>query len=238
MATSATATVGLMAAPSLGASQAPPGEVTAEIPIVTGKNAAARPVGNAYGVLLPDGTVWYPGSRKRLPAPFALRLTVWLLFLVLLIGLGGLAVERVHPTWLDFARRTASPAAVAAGTSPPATTGRTAGQGGSATAGFHLVKSASTTATYATGAGTYDLVLTFSHPVWTVVASPAGSQHFLVEQTLQPSASPKQVVVNGTASVQLSAATDSIQVQSAGKTLGTVSAPRVGTTYTFEPSSR
>ena len=35
--------------------------VTAEIPAV--------PVAPAYGVLLPDGSIWYPGSKRKLPAP-------------------------------------------------------------------------------------------------------------------------------------------------------------------------
>ena len=49
--------------------------ITAEIPAV--------PVAPAYGVLLPDGSIWYPGSKRKLPAPTFLRVIVWTLaFLV------------------------------------------------------------------------------------------------------------------------------------------------------------
>ena len=70
--------------------------VTAEIPAV--------PVAPAYGVLLPDGSIWYPGSKRKLPAPTFLRVIVWTLaFLVAILG-AGLIVEHYHPSWLDPVR--------------------------------------------------------------------------------------------------------------------------------------
>lgn len=79
-----------------------PAYITAEIPAVS-------PVGPSYGVLLPDGSVWYPGSRKRLPAPLLLRIVVWVLaFATLLAGVGDFVV-RYHPSWLSAIRRTARP---------------------------------------------------------------------------------------------------------------------------------
>lgn len=84
----------------LGTPDTGPAYITAEIPAVS-------PVGPTYGVLLPDGSVWYPGSRKRLPAPLLLRIVVWVLaFATLLAGAGDFIV-RYHPSWLSAIRRTA-----------------------------------------------------------------------------------------------------------------------------------
>ena len=79
--------------------------ITAEIPAV--------PMDRSYGVLLPDGTVWYPGSNKRLPAPWPLRFVVWVLALVLLLMLSGVAVVRWHPAWLAPLRHTVGSAPLA-----------------------------------------------------------------------------------------------------------------------------
>jgi hypothetical protein len=105
-----------------------PAYVTAEIP-------AVHAVGPSYGVLLPDGSVWYPGSRKRLPAPLLLRIVVWVLaFATLLAGAGDFVV-RYHPSWLSAIRRTVPTKSAAAnggrnisststpGTSSPASSG-------------------------------------------------------------------------------------------------------------------
>ena len=52
--------------------------ITAEIPAV--------PVSPAYGVLLPDRSIWYPGSKRKLPAPTFLRVMVWALAFLVAIG--------------------------------------------------------------------------------------------------------------------------------------------------------
>ena len=241
--------------------EASPGEVsavvetTAEIPAVPRPNGSSGTTGEqvragwaegtlherSSSVVLPDGTVWHPGGSHRLPAPFALRLFVWLLFFLLLLGAAGLAVEHVHPSWLKVLRNDHSAPVVAPNSGGQATrtgSGGTTGGTGTTTAGFHLISNSSSGATYATGLTSYALVIHFSRPVWTVVASPAGSKNFLVEQTLQPGASPKQVLVNGSASVQLSAATSEIAVVAKGKTIGTVADPAVGDTYVFRPAPR
>ncbi len=199
-------------------------EITAELPVV----GAPIPRGERRTTAV---QVIDPPRAARLPAPFLLRLIVWLLGFVLLLGLVGLAVERVHPTWLDFARRSV------AATSKTASTNATTASG-STSSGFRLVASQGTGARYDTGTTSYRIVLRFSHPVWTVIASPAGSQHFLVQQTLEPSASPKTVLVHGSASVQLSAATTSISVVAGGRVLGVIADPAVEGVYTFQPSGR
>ena len=203
---------------------------TAQLPVV-----GAPRGGRSAPVRGPERAAWAPGAAPRLPAPFLLRLGVWLLFAALLVALAGLAVEHVHPTWLDFARKT-QPSLVSVPGAPTTTQGPTTPKG-TTPGGFHEVSSSASGSVYATGTSSYALVLTFAHPVWTIVASPAGSQKFLVEQTLQPSASPKTVQVSGSASVILSASTESLAVTSGGKTLGTIPSPRASAkyTYTFRP---
>lgn len=212
------------------------GETTAEIPAVRGPRAewaAATAHERAQHVVLPDGSLWYPGSDKRLPAPFALRLFVWILVFVLVASGAGLAVERIHPSWLDALRNSPSGPVMVSGSSgagsPPTNSSP-------ATGGFRLLSNSGTGATYATGARTYSIVIRFSQRVWTVVTSPAHSHTFLIEQVLDPAASPKQVLINGTASVTLSAATRSISVVVNGKTVGTIASPEVEHTYSFQPS--
>ena len=203
-------------------------ERTAEIPVVRGPGPLPRPP-----VELPDGTLWYPGVSRRLPAPFGVRLAVWLLFFVLLVGLAGLAVQRYHPGWLSFLRHTGAAAPAVSGTTGPTTaTGAVAGSKG----GFRLESTTSAGLNYAVPAPSYSIVITFSHPCWTTVASPAGSSSYLVEQTLTASDSPKVVPVQGSATVNLGAAATSIAVVSGNRTLGTVKAPRTGTNYNFLPA--
>jgi hypothetical protein len=80
--------------------------ITAEIPAV--------PKGPSYGVLMPDGSVWYPGSKKRLPAPLVLRVCVWFLaFAVLVAGAIDL-VAKFHPSWLSTFRHVVPAASAAA----------------------------------------------------------------------------------------------------------------------------
>jgi hypothetical protein len=95
--------------------------ITAEIPAV--------PVGPSYGVLLPDGSVWYPGSRKRLPAPLILRVFVWILaFAVFLAGAGDFVV-RYHPSWVAAVRHIVPAQSPAANTASKTTSSTTAPAG-------------------------------------------------------------------------------------------------------------
>jgi hypothetical protein len=102
--------------------------ITAEIPAV--------PAGPSYGVLLPDGTVWYPGSKKKLPAPPLLRVLVWIVaFAALLIGIVDLII-RYEPGWTNTFRHVVATSGIAnppggstaAGGQKPPTSGTTAGQ--------------------------------------------------------------------------------------------------------------
>jgi hypothetical protein len=66
--------------------------ITAEIPAVH--------AGPSYGVLLPDGTVWYPGSPKRLPAPLILRVVVWILAFAVFLAAAGDIIIHERPSWV------------------------------------------------------------------------------------------------------------------------------------------
>ncbi|MFZ0172215.1 MAG: hypothetical protein WAL04_11090 [Acidimicrobiales bacterium] len=98
--------------------------ITAEIPAVR--------AGPSYGVLLPDGSVWYPGSRKRLPAPLILRVVVWILaFAVFFAGAGDFII-RYHPSWVAPLRHIVpaqTVVSISGGTSPA---GTKAGKGATA----------------------------------------------------------------------------------------------------------
>lgn len=204
-------------------------EITAEIPLV-------RQGGQRPPVELADGTLWYPGVSKRLPAPFGLRLVVWLLLFVLVVAVAGLEVERVHPSWLAFLRRTGAAASAVA----PAGKGQTAGSGGgSGTAApkrLTLVTKGAKTSTYAVPAHTYQIVVSCANRCWTTVASPAGSSHYVLAKTLTPKDSPAAVTVTGTAAVTFAARATSLVVRSGKTTLGTIHAPEVSHAYLFKPA--
>ena len=87
--------------------------ITAEIPAVR--------AGPSYGVLLPDGSVWYPGSRKRLPAPLILRVVVWVLAFAVFFAAAGDFIIRYHPSWVAPLRHIVNtqPAASSGNTTTP-----------------------------------------------------------------------------------------------------------------------
>lgn len=213
-------------------------ERTAEIPVVTGATGRARPP-----VQLEDGTVWYPGVSRRLPAPFLVRLVVWLLFFLLLLGLGGLAVVRWHPGWLSFVQATVpsgpSTIALGGGSGGQSPTGNRSGSNGGSTggaSGLHLVSSGANASTYAVPTSSYQVVVTFPNRAWVRIASPAGSTHYVVAETYPSSASPVHVPISGSADVYLGAATTSIAIVAQGHTVGTIATPAVGHDYVFQPA--
>ncbi len=203
-------------------------EVTAEIPVLPSGTTEHH----SYGVLLPDGTIWYPGSSRRLPAPFLLRLFVWFLFFLVVLGAVGLAVEHFHPTWLSFLRNTSSPAAAG-----PAAPSSSSSSTLATTSGFRRVAVSATGATYSVPASSYTIELTLFQACWTKIKSPASAATYLIEQTLLPSQSPKLVNVSGSSSVSLAAQASSITIRSGSTVLGKITAPKVAYTYTFVTSA-
>lgn len=229
---SAPATSGTRSLPPTGASADASAMVTAEIPAVPSN--ASNP---SYAVLMPDGSIWYPGSRRRLPAPLALRVTVWALALLVLIGCAGLVVEHFQPSWLDPLRHTVAPPGLApAGTGNPATGTR------GASSGMRLVSEDATGVVYAVPATTFTFVVDVAQRCWVQVTSPVvdvahplhGPMAF--GRTLA-AGSTVQISESAPSTLFVGASGASLRVLVGPKAVGTLPSLRVSFTYTFVPSS-
>jgi hypothetical protein len=212
--------------------------ITAEIPAV--------PLARSYGVLMPDGTVWYPESKRRLPAPWPLRALVWVLVFVELLLLAGAAVEHYHPSWLFGVRN------LEHATAPGATTGHNGGSGSTSTngggsptgpaavnspnGGFNVVAPLTSTGVSYAVPHTYTIIVTASQPAWTVVQSTTTGANIFA-QTIQGGTTAR-INATGTTTFQVSATGTNVTVVSGGKTIGVIATPQLGPpfTYTFSAS--
>lgn len=206
-----------------GAAPAPVGTVTAELPVVAGR-----------GLVRPERVA----RPRRHPAPYLVRLVVWLLVFVLACMLAGAGVEHYHPRWFDFLRNrvTSTGAAGAASSTPGGATSTTGAAPSRQRSRFRLLSHDAHGADYAVPARSYAVVVTTGHPCWTQIAEPAGSASLAYAETVLPSSSPKSFTVTGSASVIVDAAATSIAVEIRGATVGTIHAPRLGYSYTFSPA--
>ena len=204
--------------------------VTAEIPAV--------PVAPAYGVLLPDGSIWYPGSKQKLPAPTFLRITVWALAFLVAIVCAGLIVEHYHPVWMDPLRHvvaTPGQAVVPARRNVATTTTRPRPGHPSSN---KLVKTAETanSVTYSVPGSSYVLAIKTTARCYVVVRSlKSGSDLFA--STVNAGATQQVVVPSGSATLEAAAGGSSLTVSSNGRTVGTVATLLYAVTYTFNPTS-
>ena len=199
--------------------------ITAEIPAV--------PVAPAYGVLLPDGSIWYPGSKRKLPAPPLLRVVVWTLAFLVAIGGAGLVVEHYHPSWMDPLRHViASP-------------GQLVNPGGSTTETTSpppvskVMKQTSQTAnsvTYSLPGSPYVLTIKTTQRCYVVVKSLANRPD-LFDSTISSDAVQPVLVPSGASTLEAFAAGASLSVSFAGKQVGTVAVLRYAVTYNFNPIS-
>jgi hypothetical protein len=216
--------------------------ITAEIPAV--------PVGPSYGVLLPDGSVWYPGSRKRLPAPLILRVVVWILaFAVFLAGAGDFVV-RYHPSWVAALRHIvpAQSAPAAAGshanastTTPPRTSGTTATAVLTPLNPLPPGLPLNTTA-YSLHSSPYSVIVTAgSQNAWVAAQADANGQPVLPasqQQTLTPGTTLSINQTSGDEFIHIGAGGTTIKVYSASKLLTTVPTPAHCPCYILlEPAS-
>lgn len=174
--------------------------------------------------------------ERREPAPMGLQIGVWLLFVVFVIGLVGLAVEHFHPSWITFLRNTIPAKSAPAGhhhhTSSTSTT--------SASHGNSLTQTSSSAkgATYSVPtAAAYTIVISVPNRCYIDVVSPPGSKNYVFFGIIDAQQSPKSIQVTGTSALLLGAHATSVTVDVAGKQVGQIT-PQVGYTYTFVPSGR
>lgn len=203
--------------------------ITAEIPAV--------PVGPSYGVLLPDGSVWYPGSRKRLPAPPILRVAVWVLaFAVLLAGAGD-GVIRYHPSWVSALRHIVpaqSAPAASGGNGPPSSVVPNTTKGGSTAAAIALVTNPpsclpTNTTAYTLNAPVYTVTVTAgASSAWVAGSADSNCQPINPppqQQTLGPGQTLTIDQTSGAEFVHIGAGGTTIKVYHGLKMLATVPTP-------------
>jgi len=198
--------------------------ITAEIPAV--------PVAPAYGVLLPDGSIWYPGSKRKLPAPTLLRVTVWTLAFLVAFGGAGLIVEHYHPSWMDPLRH------VVGTVGPPAVLGSTTVTTRPAS-GFGEMKQISQTTnsvTYSVPGSPFVLAIKTTQRCYVVVKS-LRSGTDLFNSTISADVTQSVLVPSGTTTLEAFAGGSSLSVSFQGKPVGTVAVLHFAVTYIFNPTS-
>lgn len=217
--------------------------ITAEIPAV--------PVRRSYGVLLPDGTVWYPGSNKRLPAPWALRMVVWVLILVAALMLAGLIVVLTHPSWLGSLRHTVTaPSATSrtngapgagrgGGSTTPSTTApastTSGGGGGGSTSAASCTTAAGGSETCTVPATNYTIVFTTTNRCFMQISQASGGK--LLYAPTQPAGLSKGYPVSGATTLKVFSSGASFAIRSGGKTLLKSQPATFNVVYTFQPGT-
>ena len=197
--------------------------ITAEIPAV--------PVAPAYGVLLPDGSIWYPGSKRKLPAPPFLRVTVWTLAFLVAVGGAGLIVEHYHPSWMDPVRHIVG------------TPGQPGAPGGTGTtrpaSGSNVMEQTSHTAnsvTYSVPGIPYVLEIKTTRRCYVVVKS-LTDQLDLFASTISADVTQSVFVPSGSTALEAYAGGASLSVSFHSKQVGTIDALLYAVSYNFNPSS-
>ena len=204
--------------------------VTAEIPAV--------PAGPDYGVLLPDGSIWYPGSKKRLPAPLLLRIVVWALAFLVLIAAAGDFLIHYHPSWVDPLRHVVPASSARSGSSSHGGSSHAAGgsSGGGGSSSGPSLSAASpqpsglptyTTAYQITGVSNYAAVVKTTGPTWVIAynlvnGSDQGSPLF--SGTMQAGQT-QTIKATGPMDLEVAAAGASVSVTSGNRQIGTLATP-------------
>jgi hypothetical protein len=201
--------------------------VTAEIPAV--------PVHRSYGVLLPDGSVWYPDSKRRLPAPWPIRFVVWVLALMLLLMLAGLAVVEWHPSWLSGLRHTVgAPSVIPIGPGQPTTTlggtGTTVAANGKASC---VTTSSGVTCTLPVDS--YQINFTTTQPVSVGIKNLTTNVY--VYGATQPAGQTHVTSVTGPSSLVTAATGGSFTITNGSTVLVPSTPAKYEVLYTFQPSS-
>jgi hypothetical protein len=181
--------------------------------------------------LLPDGSIWYPGSKRKLPAPTLLRVTVWTLAFLVAIAGAGLIVEHYHPSWTDPLRHVVGTPGQPASPGSSTVTTRPA-------AGSNEMKQTSHTAnsvTYSVPGSPYVLAIKTTQRCYVVVKSLA-SRTNLFSATISADVTQPVVVPGGSTTLEAYAGGSSLSVSFQGKPVGTVAVLRYAITYNFNPT--
>ncbi len=197
--------------------------ITAEIPAV--------PVAPAYGVLLPDGSIWYPGSKRKLPAPTLLRVIVWTLAFLVAIGGAGLIVEHYHPSWVDPLRHVVgTPGLVNPGTTTETT------RPAPISKVMQQTSQTTNSVTYSLPGTPYVLAVKTTQRCYVVVKALA-SRTDLFAATIGAGETQSVLVPSGPSTLEAFAGGASLSVAFQGRQVGTVAVLRFAVTYIFNPTS-
>ena len=213
--------------------RASPTEVTQRQPIVSVDTIPIRvlrapalsrtPTGEAFLITASSRAASARRARQQ-PAPSALRVFVGALALVLLGTLSGLVLLHDRPALFASLRNEVARS--------PSPTRRTSP--GIVSTDIHLLSSSLGGAIYRVPTVSYAIVLTIDQPCWVTVSSPPrGAAVFAA--TLLPTSSPKTLELHGSSSIMVAARAVSIEIAEGSRSLGTIDAPIVGYTYTFDP---
>lgn len=196
--------------------------ITAEIPAVGNAEQARRNPGYPAAAA--------PVRPRRRPAPFAVRVFVWILAFLLVLAGVGLWAEHYHPAWFAFIQNKVGSA------QPVLSTPKT--NSGSATVSSSSAPLNSGTppgsVTVTVPPGPYSIVVASTHAYWMKVVSPAGSSTVVFEQVVPVSTTPKTLEYSSSITVSFAASTTSLSVISGGHTVKVIPSPHIlPITYTF-----
>jgi hypothetical protein len=189
-------------------------------------------------VLLPDGSIWYPGSKRKLPAPTPLRVIVWTLACLVVISGAALVVEHFQPSWLNPIRHVVGQPGVLAGNSPGSGTGTHPNGTGSTPSSNKLQQTAQgfNSVTYSVPAAPYVLTIKTSQRCYMQVKSlPSGA--LLLSQTLGAGVTQSITVTASSATVEAYAGGSSLSVSVNGHSVGTIAKLGYAVVYRFNPPS-
>jgi hypothetical protein len=206
---------------------------TAEIPRVT----------PAPSPQFPRGDGWHPDIERRLPAPWGLQAAVWVLFVLCVIGLVGLATEHFHPSWVAFLRNTTTATTANSGhrSTPPTSSspGSSTSQPATGLGKLVLVSTTKSAETYSVPTSAkFSVAIYTTNRCYTLVKSPPASSTYLFAATITPQQSPVVIKLDGPASVVLDARASALAVKVGSKVIGSITPPQPLLTYIFTPAHR
>ncbi len=190
--------------------------VTAEIPQVNPQEM--------YSLQLPLS----PGARKhqkRKPAPFALRALVWIFVFFLLLGMGGIWAEHVHPSWFVSLRDAVSSGG--SGSKSHSTGTGKSNTGQQKKIAYGTVVYGNNKETIAVPLSGYDINILVDKPCWVKIYSPANSSNILFEQVLPASQGVKTLQITGSSRVTFGAVPVSFSITSGKTTVFQLKSPKI-----------